>query len=216
MTVRWVGAQREVLGGDVSGKIALRTLAELPHLYALGPRAGVTGEVTILDGVPWIARVREGGQLGVEQSFDHEACFLVYDQAHAWHEAVQDEAIDGEAALEAAVLRAARAAGLDGGDPLMFLIRAAAASATVHVLDKRDGLPHTPARHDQAKVRFEIAHAPVEVLGFHSSRHRGVFTPGDSDLHLHMRTLDGTMSGHVERLAIELGAVIAVPRKETR
>ncbi len=60
MTVRWIGAQRDVLGGDVSGKVALASLAGLPHLYALGPRAGVTGEITVLDGVPWIARVRAG------------------------------------------------------------------------------------------------------------------------------------------------------------
>ena len=43
MTVRWVGAQRDVLSGDIGAKVALRTLVDLPHLYALGPRAGVTG-----------------------------------------------------------------------------------------------------------------------------------------------------------------------------
>jgi hypothetical protein len=77
VSVRWVGAQRDVLGGDTRGKIALASLVDRPHPYALGPRAGVSGEVTILDGVPWIARVLDG-RLEVEQSFDHAACFLVY------------------------------------------------------------------------------------------------------------------------------------------
>ena len=60
-------------------------------------------------------------------------------------------------------------------------------------------------------MRFELERQPVEVLGFHSSRHRGIFTPLDSDLHLHFRTLDGHASGHVERIALEPGAVIGVP-----
>jgi acetolactate decarboxylase len=214
VSVRWVGAQRDVLGGDVSGKISLGSLSGLSHLYGLGPRAGVSGEVTLFDGEPCVARVLEG-RLRVEDSFDHEACFLVYDQVAAWHEAVQDQAIDGEAALETALLKAAGAAGLDGDAPLVFLVRAAVADVTFHVLDKRDGLTHTPELHERAKVRFQIERQAVEVLGFYSSRHRGIFTPRDSDLHMHVRTPDGRVSGHVERIAVEPGAVLAVPRKET-
>jgi hypothetical protein len=214
VSVRWVGAQRDVLGGDVSGKISLGSLAGLPHLYALGPRAGVSGEITVFDDEPCVAQILDG-HLRVDKSIQHEACFLVYDQVDAWHVDVQRQPIDGEAALEAAVLRAARDVGVDDAAPLIFLVRADAAEATFHVLDKRDGLPHTPALHERAKVRFQIEKQPVEVLGFYSTRHRGIFTPGDSDLHMHLRTLDGRASGHVERITVEPGAVIAVPRKET-
>jgi acetolactate decarboxylase len=56
----------------------------------------------------------------------------------------------------------------------------------------------------------------VNVLGFYSTRHRGIFTPRESDLHMHLRTADGHASGHVERIAVAAGATIAVPRKETR
>jgi hypothetical protein len=215
VSVRWVGAQRDVLGGDVSGKISLASLADHPHLYALGPRAGVTGEITVFDGEPSIARVLDG-HLRVEKTLDHEACFLVYAQVAAWHEAVQRRRLDGEAALEAAVLSAAREVGVDDTVPLVFLVRATAADVTFHVLDKRDGLPHTADLHERAKVRFQIGRQAVEVLGFYSSRHRGIFTPRDSDLHMHLRTLDGQASGHVEKIAIEPGAVIAVSREETR
>ena len=216
MTVRWIGAQRDVLGGDVGGKIDLRAVATAPHLYALGPRAGVTGEITVFDGRPSIARVVDG-RVRVEASLDHGACFLVYDYVAAWHDAVQPGWIDDEAALTSAVLQAAGAAGLDAGaEPLIFLLRAPAATVTYHVLDKRDGRPHTPVRHEEAKVRFTVEREAVDVLGFYSTRHRGIFTPRDSDLHMHLRTADGRASGHVERIAVEAGAAIAVPRKETR
>jgi len=212
VTVRWVGAQRDVLGGDVQGKLSLRSMAHLSHLYGLGPRAGVSGEITIFDGVPSVARVVDG-KVGVEASFDHDACFLVWAEVAAWTEARQPDPIDGETALEQAVLGAAQAASLDPLQPLVFLVRAPAADATFHVLDKRDGLPHTPALHERAKVRFGVAGQAVEVLGFCSSEHRGIFTPRDSNLHMHLRTADGRMSGHVEALSVAPGAVIAVPAR---
>jgi len=215
VSVRWVGAQRDVLGGDVGGKVSLRELADLPHLSALGPRAGASGEITVFDGQPCIARVVDGC-VRMEAGLGHEACFLVYDQVHAWHEAVQLRAIDDESALMAAVKGVTRETGLDDEAPLIFLLRAYAASVTFHVLDKRDGLPHTPALHERAKVRFQLERCVVEVLGFSSSRHRGVFTPGDSDLHMHFRTVDGRASGHVEQIMLGPGTVIAVPRRETR
>jgi acetolactate decarboxylase len=212
VSVRWIGAQRDVLGGDVEGKVELRSLAPLTHLYALGPRAGVTGEITIFDGEPCVAQVVDG-RIQVEARFDHAACFLVYDEVPAWQESILARPIDGEAALTAAVLDAARAARVDVDEPLIFLLRAPAATVTFHVLDKRDDLPHTPALHDQAKVRFRVDRQAAEVLGFYSSRHHGIFTPRDSNLHMHLRTLDGRSSGHVEQIAVDAGTVIAVSRK---
>lgn len=210
MSVRWVGAQRDVLGGDVEGKVDLRSLTQQPHLYALGPRAGVSGEITVFDGEPSVARVVDR-QVHVTADADHAACFLVYDHVSVWRDHIEDKPIDDEHALQAAVLRAAGAAGLDADVPLIFRVRSQAATVTFHILDKRDGLPHTPERHERAKVRFEIERQSVEVLGFYSGWHRGIFTPKDSDLHMHFRTLDGRASGHVERIAVEPGAVIAVP-----
>lgn len=216
MSVRWIGAQRDVLGGDVGPKISLRELGDLPQLYALGPLAGVSGEITVFDGQPCVARIVDG-RVQVETSADtrHAACFLVYDQVDAWRETVQLRSIDDEAALMATVRRVAGESGLDADAPLIFTLRAYAAAITFHVLDKRDGLPHTPALHERAKVRFQLERRVVDVLGFYSSRHRGIFTPGDSDLHMHFRTIDGQASGHVERITLEPGAVVAVPKRET-
>jgi acetolactate decarboxylase len=215
VSVRWIGAQRDVLGGDVEGKVDLRSLASLSHLYALGPRAGVPGEITVFDGEPCIARVVDG-RVQVEARPDHTACFLVYDEVPAWQETTLARPVDGEAALTAAGLAAAHAAQVDVDQPLIFLLRAPAATVTFHVLDKRDGLRHTPALHEQAKVRLRVEKLAAAVLGFYSSRHRGIFTPRESDLHMHLRTLDGRASGHVEQIAVGAGTVIALPRRETR
>jgi len=215
VSVRWIGAQRDVLAGDVEGKVELSSLPSLTHLYALGPRAGVTGEITVFDGEPCIARV-VNGRIEVEARADQAACFLVYDEVPAWEETILTRPIEGEDALTAAVLDAAHAARIDVEQPLVFLLRAPAASVTFHVLDKRDRLPHTPALHEQAKVRFSVERQGAEVLGFYSSRHRGIFTPRESNLHMHLRTLDRRASGHVEQIAVDAGTVLAVPRREIR
>jgi acetolactate decarboxylase len=79
------------------------------------------------------------------------------------------------------------------------------------VLDKRDGLAHNPERHEQAKVRRTLEHAPVELVGFYSRQHRGIFTPGESNVHVHLQTEDGRISGHLETIRLAPGARIAVP-----
>ena len=98
-----------------------------------------------------------------------------------------------------------------GGAPLAFLLRGVATALVYHVLDKRDGLPHSPARHEAAKVRFTLRDREVEVIGFHSTAHRGIFTPADSDVHMHFRATDGRASGHVEHLAMAPGWALGLP-----
>jgi acetolactate decarboxylase len=207
--VRWVGAQRDVLAGDVSGRIALESIASLPHLHGLGPVEGLRGEISIFDGAAVIARVHHGG-VRIESGFRERACFLVYAQVQDW---LEDPVVsfDDVDALEALLLEAAARHRVDAASPFPFRLLAPDARVRLHVLDKRDDRPHNAAEHEKAKVRFVLEHASIEVIGFYSTRHRGVFTPGDSDLHMHVRTLDGTMSGHVEALAARAGARISLP-----
>ena len=208
--VRWVGAQRDVLGGDISGRVDLAELAALPDLYGLGPLEGVRGEVTIVRGVPSIARI-DHGHVVTTEAWNARACFLVWAQVPLWHARVQDDdAVDLEG-IEHAVVALARDQGIDAGRPFPFFVEGVAADVVLHVLDKRDGLPHTPERHEQAKVRQRLAGIPVELIGFHSRRHHGVFTPKESNVHAHARTADRSVSGHVETIRLMPGVGIAVP-----
>ena len=209
-TVRWVGAQRDVLAGDVSGKIDLATLADFPHLYALGPREGLQGEVSVFDGMPSVARVVDG-RIEMDGSFDHRACFLVFATVAAWDEIVLAGPVRGVPALEDVVVKAAT--GSRAGEPLPFRITGRVERLTFHVLDKRDGLPHTPELHERAKVHFAVEREAVEIIGFLSSRHRGIFTPKDANLHMHVKTIDDRVSGHLEEVELAGGASLWLPRK---
>ena len=86
--------------------------------------------------------------------------------------------------------------------------------ARLHVLDKRDGERHTPERHEAAKVRFTLEDRAAVILGFYSTAHRGIFTPADADVHMHLKTADDRISGHVERVRLAAGARLGFPEEE--
>ena len=50
--------------------------------------------------------------------------------------------------------------------------------------------------------RSELEKAEATIVGFHSTKHRGIFTPGDSNIHVHFRTPANTKSGHIQKLQL--------------
>jgi acetolactate decarboxylase len=214
-SVKWVGAQRNVLQGDISGHIALSSLSGLPNLYAVGPAERLQGEVSIFDSVASISKIIDG-TLSVKTDFKISACFLVYAQVSAWRGVTIPGAIADESTLETYITNVAAELGIDISQPFPFRLNATPKRVIFHVLDKRDGLPHNPELHEKAKVRFTLEREPVEIIGFYSNRHRGIFTPGDANVHMHVKTADGRMSGHLEEIQLERGATLAVPRGEDK
>ncbi len=208
--VRWIGAQRDVLDGDLRGHGDLEALSTASHLYGLGPLEGLRGEVSIFDSVPSIARI-EKDCVVTAASWSARACFLVWAQVPKWSECAPHLAPADLDGIEHAAVALAGEGGLDPARPLPFRIRGTAVEATLHVLDKRDDLPHNPERHEKAKVRRLLAHVPVELVGFYSRQHRGIFTPKESNVHVHLRTEDGLISGHLETIRLVEGARVAIP-----
>ena len=208
--VRWIGAQRDVLGGDLRGHGELGALSTVSHLYALGPLEELRGEVSIFDSAPSIARI-EQGRVVTAVRWSVRACFLVWAEVPEWSERTPDPVPADLDGIERAAVTLAGEAGLDPSRPLPFRIRGTAVEATFHVLDKRDDLPHNPERHEEAKVRRILKHTPVELIGFYSRQHRGIFTPQESNVHVHLRTEDGQISGHLEAIRLAQGARLAVP-----
>jgi acetolactate decarboxylase len=207
--ISWVGAQRDVLAGDIGAHVALETLRHCAHLYAVGPVEHVRGEISIFDSTPFIARVRDGA-IEIDHGWGEGACFLVWAQVPAWREVrltVRAELAD----LEAAMVSAGVACGLDVSRRFPFRLRGRAEAVVFYVLDKRDGLPHTAELHERAKVRYTVEDERIEVVGFYSDRHRGIFTPKDANVHMHMKTADGRRSGHVEAIRLAAGSTVGLP-----
>ena len=60
-------------------------------------------------------------------------------------------------------------------------------------------------------MTFELETAEATIVGFHSTKHRGIFTPGDSNIHIHFQTPDNAKSGHIQKLRLGQGAILSFP-----
>jgi hypothetical protein len=167
--------------------------------------------VTILNSAAYIARVQSDGSLQVENGFAHKACFLVYSQVPRWQQVAFSEDIVDEKSLEAALPALAARYGIAPDAPFPFLLRGQPDRVVFHVLNKTDGLRHSPELHEKAKVKYTLEHTGVEIIGFHSPHHRGIFTPGHSNIHIHLKSDDNSVSGHVDAIGFPQGIGLYLP-----
>jgi hypothetical protein len=208
----FIGAQRQtIMNGKLAAALDLRTLADRPHLYGLGPLEQLRGEATIADSRSALARVGPDGMVKVTQSFDAGVPFFVWAEVPRWIEILFPTEIRSFEDLEQFIPRAAAAAGLDAEKPLPFLVRGRQDLIEFHVLNRIGDAPHNMEMQEKIKVKFELSEAEAMIVGFHSTRHRGVFTPGDSNIHIHFQTPDNSQSGHIEKLKIGGGARLCLP-----
>ncbi len=214
--VRWAGALKNVHQGlDFSGKIDLAPLADLPHLYAVGPLENLQGEVTIWDGKPLISRVVEvskDDRVKVDSSLVGKACFLVYGQAQSWKESKLDSSLTAKQ-VDQVVKDAATKYGINTDKPFPFLIEGVAKSARYHVMNRTESAPPTPGSesHEKSKVRFTLQDTPVSILGFYSEHHQAIFTHHSSFVHMHVKAADDKIAGHLETIDLEPGARLFLP-----
>src|SRR5271169_3493221 len=208
----FVGAQREtIMNGKLAVALDLKTLADRPHLYGLGPIEQLRGEVTIIDSWPALARVAPDGSVEVTRSFDAGVPFFVWTQVPRWIERPIPSEVRSFEDLERFVPQAAKAAGLDAEKPLPFLVSGREDLIEYHILNRIGDAPHNMEEHKKIQIKFELATVEATIVGFHSTKHRGVFTPGDSNIHIHFQTPDACKSGHIQKLEIGSGATLGLP-----
>lgn len=208
----FVGAQREtIMNGKLAAALDLRTLANRPHLYGVGPIEELRGEVTIADSRPALARVTPEGTVSIIESFDVGTPFFVWAEVPRWVERTIPAELHSYEDLERFVPQAAAAAGLDADQPLPFLVTGREDLIEFHILNRIGDAPHNMEMHKKIQIRFELEQAEAMIVGFHSTRHRGIFTPGDSNIHIHFETPDNAKSGHIQKLRLGDGATLKLP-----
>jgi acetolactate decarboxylase len=208
----FIGGQREtIMNGKLAAVLDLRTLADRRHLYGIGPIEQLRGEVTIADSRPALARVGADGAAKVTQSFETGVPFFVWAEVPRWHEKPIPADIRSFEDLEHFVPKAAVAAGLDPDQPLPFLVTGQEELIEFHIVNRIGDGPHSMEMHKKIQVTFELEKAEATIVGFHSTKHRGIFTPGDSNIHIHFQTPDNTKSGHIQKLRLGQGAILSLP-----
>ena len=212
--VEWFGSQGDFIAGKATDPISLQRFTGLESLYAVGPLENARGEVSIYDSAALISKFHDG-LVNVSIDLSRRAAFLVYAIVENWRRTTIRRGIAGEQQLGDQLLRFAVETGIDVDQPFPFLLQCHMAQATFHILCNQSDGEYNPHLHEKAKVRLSIADKAVEIVGFYSRQHRGMFTPRDSDFHMHVRTLDNQLSGHLESFSSNQGMILYLPTDES-
>jgi acetolactate decarboxylase len=210
--MQFIGAQREtVANGKLAGILDLRTLADIPHLYGIGPIEQLRGEVTIIDSRPSLAYVEPDRSIRVRQTYEASVPFFVWASVPGWRKVTIPAEVQSFDQLEKFVPIAAYAAGLDPQKPFPFRLGGTQNLIEFHILNRTGTEPHNPERHRQIQVTYELLDAEARIVGFHSTLHRGIISPVASAIHMHFQSPDNRTSGHVQKLELGGNAVLEYP-----
>lgn len=210
--VEYHGALKNMMHkGDISAKSNLSDLKNLEHIYALGALENLKGEIQIFDGKPYNTMVKDK-TLAFDQSYTKKATLLVYASVREWNAIVIPNDICTYEQLEVFIEQEAVKNQIDANSPFPFLIEGKAKSFDWHVIDWKEGdTEHSHEKHINSGLHGTIRNRQVKILGFYSSAHHAIFTHHTTNMHIHVKTIDNKIAGHVDDLTLGKGMILKLP-----
>jgi acetolactate decarboxylase len=222
--VEYVGAQKDIFkSGKAARVVSVEDLAGKKSLYAMGPVDGLDGEITIFDSKPYITKVR-GNDYTLDTTFKHGAFFLVWTEQANWIDVPVPAMVKGYLDLQRFVKEQAQKAGIDVTKPFPFLLVGAPAEIKWHInVDRTEGKPITKELFLKSKEPYVTRNEPVDIVGFYSDHHAGVFlnqfSPAikegsgmENMIHIHLVSKTGKAAGHIDDITFGDGMVLRLPK----
>ncbi|HEX9137185.1 MAG TPA: hypothetical protein VF905_09620 [Nitrospirota bacterium] len=222
--VEYIGAQKTIFStGKAESVVSLEDLAGRQHLYAMGPIDGLDGEITIFDSKPYITKVR-GKDFVMDNTLKHGAFFLVWTEQAKWQDVPVPKEVKGYLDLQKFVKAQAQASGIDVSKPFPFLLAGTPVEIKWHInVDRTEGKPITNELFVKSKEPFITKNEPVDIVGFFSEGHSGVFlsqyAPAIKEgsgmknaIHIHLVSRVSKASGHIDDLVMGEGMVLRLPK----
>ncbi|MFP4097005.1 MAG: acetolactate decarboxylase [Cyclobacteriaceae bacterium] len=199
--VKHVGSMSEMGKNGFRASVKLDSLLQRDHLYGLGPYGKMRGEITTIDGVPYVAFADENGQLKVETDEQAEAPFFVYTHVNAWQTFEMSLDIDNANDLQQVIQQLARQNGYNLAEPFPVRIMTQIDELTIKVVSPRS--PEIPGyKEGVSEYSFSFNAISGEIFGFYSESAQGIYTGKDSNLHLHFISEDRSKMGHIKDFSI--------------
>lgn len=221
--VSYAGAQSDLFAsGKARPAVSVAEMARDSDCYGLGAAAGLDGEITVLAGKPFVAKVR-GDIYVVDHRLDHDAAFAVWARQTAWRDEPVPRDVVGYLDLQRFVRARAAAAGIDPAQPFPFRLSGAPREVMWHInVDRTEGKPITPDLFAKSKMNYVAREQAMAIVGFYSERHAGVFISAyapaakpDSGvrnaMHIHFVARDGLTTGHIDDLVLDGGMRLLLP-----
>lgn len=198
--IKIVGAMKNVMWkGELKSSIDLDTISDKNGLYGLGPVSYLRGELLINNGKSYFSKVTSDSTMTVEKTFRTSAPFFVYGNVIEWNEIDLPSEIKTIQELEKFIddktIQCKR--------PFTFKLIGQISNAMIHIQNLPKGTKvSSPKEAHQGQTNYELENEIVEIIGFFSTEHKGIFTHHDSYLHMHLITKDESKMGHLDELKI--------------
>ncbi|WP_370391924.1 acetolactate decarboxylase [uncultured Winogradskyella sp.] len=197
--VNVVGAMKDAMWkGELFPKVLLDTISDKTGLYGLGPMSFMRGELLVLNGKTYLSYIDSKDSLVVDEKNGLSAPFFVYANASSWDTTAIPNTIKNIKDIETYV-----ASHIKDSIPFLFKLRGSIAKAKIHVQNLPEGTKvSSPKEAHEGQRTFLIKDKDVEIVGFYSKNHQGIFTHHDAYTHMHLITADGKFMGHLDEITL--------------
>ncbi|MFK7781471.1 acetolactate decarboxylase [Psychroserpens sp.] len=210
--VEYSGALKNIMHkGDISSKVELKKFETIEHFYALGAIQNLKGEIQIFDSKPYNTMIVDSS-VTFDNSFDKNATLLVYASISKWKTFKIPENIITYKELELYIYKTAINNQMKVDEPFPFLLEGKPKHIDWHVINWKDGdTEHSHEKHINSGLNGRLKNRQVEMLGFYSDSHHAIFTHHTTNMHIHLKTVDNQLAGHVDGLKLEKGMILKLP-----
>ncbi len=156
--------------------------------------------------------VIEENELVIDKTFNKKASLIVYATVDQWQDFEIPVSINSQTELEIFIKEKAKEYGLDTDEAFPFLIEGVFSSIDWHTIDWKEGDKEvTHEKHRTSGLNGKLTKVTATILGFYSQKHKAIFTHHSSDVHMHMKTEEGLVAGHVDDLELKGNMVLRLP-----
>lgn len=199
--IKIAGEMKRVMWeGKLGSSIDLDSISEKEGLFGLGPEIFLRGEILINDGKSFVSRVTSDSTMSVIETYDVSAPFMVYGNVREWTNHTLPEDVTTISELEHYLDSVTS----DFKRPFVFKLSGEISTALIHVQNLPEGTEvSSPKEAHQGQVNYPLTDEQVEIVGFFSTEHQGIFTHHDSFLHMHLMTADREKMGHLDEIEMK-------------
>src|SRR5688572_6797738 len=200
--VKVAGSLKNVLDKlDTTNAIYLDTINPHRRLYGLGPLAGMSGEILIIDGRPYVSKINRSNKNRVRMTFDARSPYFVYTHVRGWQEAeLPEDSILNNQNLGNHLEFLAKKQGIDVNKPFPFMLKGEFKKLTYHIsyMPKKNSKSKKPLP-EETKT---LSDANVIIVGFFSKNHQGIFTQPGSNVVMSFMTTSAYRVGQIDELVL--------------
>jgi len=210
--IKIIGEMKNVMWkGELAGTINLDTIKNKNELYGLGPVEYLTGELLIIDGKSYVSTVTSDSTMEVDETYQVKAPFFVYANQADWN--IEDLPSDIKTIKELEEFIDKKT--FDFKRPFVFKLKGQVDSAGIHIQNLPKGTKvSSPEEAHQGQTNYLLKNSDVEIVGFFSTEHKGIFTHHDSNVHMHLITVDRKKMGHLDNVFFGNGSIkLYLPKK---